>query len=220
METETVNTLRVWENESTMVRKGTGAKRLDEPTLTSIRLGGRCASTHLGGWSPGAYSRTLSPLVSASPRAAFIGTSMGRSELLAAALSALGASAPQRRPSQGCRQSPTLVSGSSLMLEAATQPPRSRSLYAALAEAADDPIVRRVLNRVASARIEFLETCYRETRARGIRRLKRRLCSRTRHTVGFCSWRTRRRPRYPTDWSSYAEEVLQALGPAPWKSAS
>jgi hypothetical protein len=37
-----------------------------------------------------------------------------------------------------------------------------RSLYVALAEAAEDPIVRRVLNRVASARIEYLEACYRE----------------------------------------------------------
>jgi hypothetical protein len=48
-----------------------------------------------------------------------------------------------------------------LILDAATQPPRARSLYAALAEAAEDPIVRRVLQRVATARIEYLETCYR-----------------------------------------------------------
>ena len=37
-----------------------------------------------------------------------------------------------------------------LMLDAASQPPRSRSLYAALAEAAEDPVVRKVLNRVAT----------------------------------------------------------------------
>jgi hypothetical protein len=48
------------------------------------------------------------------------------------------------------------------MLNAASQSPRSRSLYAALAEAAEDPVVRRALNRVASARIEYLEVCYRE----------------------------------------------------------
>jgi hypothetical protein len=46
------------------------------------------------------------------------------------------------------------------MLDAASQPPRSRSLYAALAEAADDPVVRRVLDRVASARVAYLELCY------------------------------------------------------------
>jgi AcrR family transcriptional regulator len=48
-----------------------------------------------------------------------------------------------------------------LMLDAASQAPRSRSLYAALAHAADDPVVRPVLNRVASSRIRYLEGCYR-----------------------------------------------------------
>jgi hypothetical protein len=57
------------------------------------------------------------------------------------------------------------------MLHTATQAPRSRSFlsnilpsteYAALTEAAEDPIVRRVLNGVASARVEYLEVCYRE----------------------------------------------------------
>ncbi|MEO5823132.1 MAG: helix-turn-helix domain-containing protein [Vicinamibacteraceae bacterium] len=48
-----------------------------------------------------------------------------------------------------------------LILDAASQPPRSRSLYAALAEAAEDPVVRKVLQRVASARIDYLEQCYR-----------------------------------------------------------
>ena len=48
-----------------------------------------------------------------------------------------------------------------LILDAASQPPRSRSLYAALAEAAEEPVVRKVLQRVASARIDYLEQCYR-----------------------------------------------------------
>jgi AcrR family transcriptional regulator len=48
-----------------------------------------------------------------------------------------------------------------LILDAANQPPRSRSLYAALAEAGEDPVVRKVLNRVASRRVEYLEVCYR-----------------------------------------------------------
>jgi hypothetical protein len=47
------------------------------------------------------------------------------------------------------------------MLDASAQPPRARSLYAALAEAAEDPVVRQVLNRVASARVAYLEQCYR-----------------------------------------------------------
>lgn len=49
-----------------------------------------------------------------------------------------------------------------LMLQAAFQAPRARSLHAALAEAGEDPIVKRVLKRVASARIEYLEACYGE----------------------------------------------------------
>ena len=47
-----------------------------------------------------------------------------------------------------------------LILQASSQPPRSRSLYAALAEAAEDPVVRRVLNRVATLRIDYLEQSY------------------------------------------------------------
>ena len=49
-----------------------------------------------------------------------------------------------------------------LMLRAASEAPRSRSLYAALAEAAEDPGVRRVLDRVACKRIRYLEVCYAE----------------------------------------------------------
>jgi AcrR family transcriptional regulator len=48
-----------------------------------------------------------------------------------------------------------------LIIGASTEPPRSRSLYAALAEAAEDPVVRKALNRVALARIGYLEVCYR-----------------------------------------------------------
>ncbi len=50
----------------------------------------------------------------------------------------------------------------SLLIDASLQPPRARSLYAALAEAAEDPIVGRVLNRVATARVDYLEACYKE----------------------------------------------------------
>jgi hypothetical protein len=48
------------------------------------------------------------------------------------------------------------------MLDAASQQPRSRSLYAALAAAAEDPAVGAVLNRVATARIAYLDTCYQQ----------------------------------------------------------
>ena len=47
-----------------------------------------------------------------------------------------------------------------LILGAASQPPRARSLYASLAQAAEHPLVRRALSRVATARIAYLERCY------------------------------------------------------------
>ena len=83
----------------------------------------------------------------------------GRSELLSAAL----ARWEQRTTTDAMRGLDAVTDARrrlELMLDAASQPPRSRSLYAALAEAADDPIVRRALHRVASARIAYLERCY------------------------------------------------------------
>lgn len=47
-----------------------------------------------------------------------------------------------------------------LILSAAAQPPRSLSLYAALAGAPNHSVVRRVLKRVASERIAYLTDCY------------------------------------------------------------
>lgn len=42
-----------------------------------------------------------------------------------------------------------------LVLDAASQEPRSHSLYAALAEATGDKVVRQVLNRIATKRIHY-----------------------------------------------------------------
>lgn len=47
-----------------------------------------------------------------------------------------------------------------LILDAASQEPRSHSLYTALAEASGDKLVRGVLNR--ARRIHYVESCYRE----------------------------------------------------------
>jgi hypothetical protein len=54
-----------------------------------------------------------------------------------------GSIAPQPRLLQDCRAVTDAGQRLNLMLDAATQPPRSRSLYAALAEAADDPMVKQ-----------------------------------------------------------------------------
>jgi hypothetical protein len=102
------------------------------------------------------------------------------------------------------------------MLDAASQRPRSRSLYAALAEAeaADDPIVRRVLNRVASARIGFLESCYREL---GLPASQ----AKVKAVLAYAAYRgllqlAHEAPSVlPDDWTAYTEAVLRAVGPAP-----
>jgi hypothetical protein len=98
------------------------------------------------------------------------------------------------------------------MLDAASQQPRSRSLYAALAEAADDPMVRRVLNRVASARIGFLGSCYREL---GLPVSQAKIKA----VLAYAAYRgllqlAHEAPAVlPDDWAAYAEAVIQAVGP-------
>jgi hypothetical protein len=99
------------------------------------------------------------------------------------------------------------------MLDAASQPPRSRSLYAALAEAAEDPIVRRVLNRVAAARIAYLEICYRSL---GFAPTP----ARSQAVFAYAAYRGLLQLAHeapdalPTDWSFYPEVMKKALIPA------
>ena len=195
-----------------MVRKGTGAKRLDEPTLTS------------SDWVEGALqliSEAGIRALTVEALAARLGVTKGsfywhfksRSELLAGALGRW-----EHRVTTEAITGLSAVTDTrqrlNLMLDASSQPPRSRSLYAALAEAADDPIVRRVLNRVAAARIKFLENCYREL---GLRSSE----AKAKAVLAYAAYRgllqlAHEAPTVlPDDWPSYAEAVLQALGPAP-----
>jgi AcrR family transcriptional regulator len=99
-----------------------------------------------------------------------------------------------------------------LMLDAASRPPRSRSLYAALAEAAEDPTVRRILNRVASARIAYLEASYHKLGFPP-------QLARTYAVLAYAAYRgllqlAHEAPEsLPTDWASYSDVVRQALIP-------
>jgi AcrR family transcriptional regulator len=195
-----------------MARKGTGPKRLDEPTLTvadwaeaALQL---IAEAGLSALTVDALAARLGVT-----KGSFYWHFKGRSELLACALGRW-----EKRVTKEAITGLTAVTDTRhrlhLMLDAASQPPRSRSLYAALAEAAEDPIVRHVLNRVASARIEYLEACYRELGNAPPQ-------AKVKAVFAYAAYRgllqlAHEAPSVlPTDWSSYASLVREALGSVP-----
>lgn len=192
-------------------RTGTGAARLGTPTLTAADWAEAAlqliAEKGLGALTVGTLATRLGVT-----KGSFYWHFQGRSELLAAAL----AQWEERTTTEAMKGLDAVADYRrrlELMLDAASRPPRSRSLYAALSEAAEDPIVRRVLNRVASARIAYLETCYSHlgfspTLARS-------------HAVfayaayrGLLQLAHEAPAALPTDWSLYPDVVRQALVPA------
>ena len=141
-----------------MGRKGSGKERLGEPTLTALDWAEAALQLIA---EKGVRALTIGALASrlSVTKGSFYWHFQGRSELLAAAL----ARWEQRATTDTMRGLDAVTDHRrrlELMLDAASQPPRSRSLYASLAEAAEDPVLRRVLDRVASARIAYLEACY------------------------------------------------------------
>ena len=141
-----------------MAQTRTGKARLGEPTLTTSDWAEAALQLIA---EKGLGALTISTLAArlGATKGSFYWHFKGRDELLAAALArwersvvdiirSLDAFPDHRRRLE-------------LILDAASHPPRSRSLYAALAEAAEDPVVRKVLQRVASLRIDYLDVCYR-----------------------------------------------------------
>ena len=133
----------------------------------------------------------------------------GRADLLAAALERW-----ERRATvdtiKGLDAMPDVGRRLELILDAASQPPRARSLYAALSAAADDPVVAPVLARVAAARINYLEGCY---RALGLPDA----LARTTACFAYASYRGLLQLAHeapaalPADWTAYPAVVRRAL---------
>ncbi len=142
-----------------MARKGTGAKRLGEPTLTAADWAEAALQLIA---EKGLKALTVDALASrlGVTKGSFYWHFRGRADLLGAALERWehGATVENIKGLDAVADPRRRVE---LIVDAASRLPRSRSLYAALAEAAEDPVVRRVLNRVATTRIAYLESCYR-----------------------------------------------------------
>ena len=197
-----------------MTRRGTGATRLGAPTLTAADWADAAlqliAEKGLGALTVGALAERLGVT-----KGSFYWHFEGRSALLAAALRHW----EQRTTGDaitGLEEVKDYRRRLELMLDAASRPPRSRSLHAALAEAAEDPIVRDVLNRVASKRIAYLESCYRKLgRSQAV--------ARSYAVFAYAAYRGLLQLAHeapaalPADWSSYPGVIRQALVPAPPK---
>jgi AcrR family transcriptional regulator len=193
-----------------VVKKGSGAKRLGEPTLTAADWAEAAlqmiAEAGLGALTVDALAERLGVT-----KGSFYWHFGGRTDLLHAAL----ARWEQRATTEtmkGLDAIPDARTRLQLMLDASSQPPRSRSLYAALAQAAEDPVVRQSLNRVAAARIGYLETCY---RALGLAAP----LAKARALLAYAAYRgllqlAHEAPEaLPKDWSNYPALVRETLLP-------
>ncbi len=190
--------------------KGTGSPRSGTPTLTAAdwaEAGLQFIAEHgLGALTVDALARRLGVT-----KGSFYWHFKGRRELLSAALSRWESKATGDAM-KALDAIPDARKRLELMLRAATEPPRSRSLYAALAEAAEDPAVRAVLDRVASARIGYLEICYRDL---GFAQP----AARSRALFAYAAYRGLLQLAHeapgalPSDWTEYPLVVKAALLP-------
>ena len=190
--------------------KGSGTPRLGTPTLTASDWAE--AALQLIAES-GLDALTVSRLAArlGVTKGSFYWHFTGRDDLLAAALERW-----QQRATADTMKAldevPDPRTRLELILGAAAQAPRARSLYASLAQAAEHPLVRRALSRVATSRITYLERCY---TAMGLTASD----ARARAVFAYAAYRgvlqlAHEAPAaLPDDWAAYAAMVKAQLVP-------
>jgi AcrR family transcriptional regulator len=196
---------------SAMARIGSGRPRAGTPTLTGADWAEAALQLIA---EKGVRALTVDALAArlGVTKGSFYWHFAGRAELLAAALAQWEARATTDTM-KGLDAVPDPRRRLELILDASSQPPRARSLYVALAEGAEDPVVRRVLNRVASARVMYLEACYAQLGVPPSR-------ARTMAVFAYAAYRGLLQLAHeapaalPADWSSYPEMVRSACLPA------
>jgi len=197
-------------NATASKRNATGKERLGEPTLTASDWA-EAALQLIAEQGLGALTVSTLAARLGVTKGSFYWHFAGRAELLAAALARWERTTTENI--SGLDAIPDYRRRLELMLDAASQPPRSRSLYAALAEAAEDPVVHRVLNRVASARIAYLEICYTHL---GLPAAEAKSLAVFAYAAyrGLLQLAHEAPAALPTEWSIYATVIRQALVPA------
>lgn len=194
-----------------MAKRGSGAKRLGEPTLTAADWAEAALQLIA---EAGLSALTVEALAArlGVTKGSFYWHFQGRGDLLRAALDRWEHTTTTEAM-KGLAAIPDVRTRLELMLDASSQLPRSRSLYAALAEAAEDPIVRQSLNRVASARIQYLETCYRALGEAAPLAKARALLTYAAYR-GLLQLAHEAPEALPKDWSHYPGLVRDTLLPA------
>ena len=184
-----------------MGRKATGKVRQGERMLTASDWAEAALQLIA---EKGLSALTVSTLAArlAVTKGSFYWHFTGRSDLLAAALSRWETTATTEtiRALDAVQDPRTRLE---LILHASTQPPRSRSLYAALAEAAEDPVVRKALERVAARRIEYLRDCYTQLGFDATRATSHAVFSYAAYR-GLLQLAHEAPATLPTDWAAYA----------------
>jgi AcrR family transcriptional regulator len=193
-----------------MASTRSGTPRLGTPTLTASDWAEAALQLIA---EAGLRAVTVSALASRLKvtKGSFYWHFKGREELLAAALARW-----ERRATGEAVQALDAVTDYrrrlELILEASSQPPRARSLYASLAAAADEPLVKDVLTRVGAARIDYLDNCYRRL---GIPAAE----ARSRALFAYAAYRGLLQLAHespaslPSHWSSYTDLMRQVLLP-------